>query len=263
MDREKNTYRKKSRGRFLLSVLVFLLSLWCTEILYDSVYEYSKSENVFPVSRVEIRGELKYLTRNEIADATGLLAGGRNLVTLNTEEVHNMLLRIPWVAAASVQKRYPDTLLIDIKEHFPSALWKDTGIYDASTGTVFYPDLSKFKERLIKLTAPHDNLAAELYDHASDFVVMLNNSPYKIEEVRLDASRGYRILLYGDVTLILGRDTTANLTLSRLRRFLLAFPHTGLRLSDVSYVDLRYDNGFAVGEKTLHKESAATAADQK
>ena len=35
----------------------------------------------------------------------------------------------------------------------------------------------------------------------------------------------------------------------RLKRFLLAFPQTQLKLSEISYVDLRYDNGFAVGER--------------
>ena len=35
----------------------------------------------------------------------------------------------------------------------------------------------------------------------------------------------------------------------RLKRFLLAFPQTKLKLSEISYVDLRYVNGFAVGDR--------------
>ena len=46
--------------------------------------------------------------------------------------------------------------------------------------------------------------------------------------------------------LILGRGRNASVV--RLKRFLKAFPHTGLDLDDVAYVDLRYDVGFAVGK---------------
>lgn len=223
--------------------------LFGTYKLYDLIYEFTASPHTFQVSRIVIQGKLKYLSKDEIADSVGRLAGGKNLVTLDVKYVQDHVTKIPWVANALVYKRYPDTLVVSLVEHFPSALWKTTGIYDAQTQSVFYPDVTKFNGRLVRLTASHDSLAPELYEHASDFMTILANSPYLIEEVQLDAARGYRVVIQDGVTLILGRESSPQLPLIRLRRFLLAFSQTGLTLEDISYVDLRYDNGFAVGER--------------
>lgn len=240
-----------------MSLVLFAAVLYGTYKFYDVVYEYTTSPYTFQVSRIIVKGKLTHITQGEIADAVGRLVGGQNLVTLDENLVQDHLIKMPWVANASVYKKYPDTLVVSLVEHYPSALWKTTGIYDAHTQSVFYPDLTRFSGALVRLSATHDSLAPELYDHASDFMKLLANSPYLIEEVQLDAARGYRVVIQDNVTLILGRESSPQLPLIRLKRFLLAFGQTGISLKDVSYVDLRYDNGFAVGEKTATSETGA------
>lgn len=248
--------KNRSRGAFLLSIVIFVAMLCGTYKLYAFVYEYTSSPHTFQLSRIVVQGDFKYLTKEEIADTIGRLVGEQNLVKLDANKVQEHVIKMPWVAKATVYKRYPDTLVVSLVEHFPSALWKNTGIYDAQTQSVFYPDVSKFTGTLVKLTAPHDSLAPELYEHASEFMSLLDNSPYLVEEVQLDAARGYRVVIQNGVTLILGRESSPKLPLIRLKRFLLAFSQTGLKLEDVSYVDLRYDNGFAVGEKVPLEQTA-------
>lgn len=109
--------------------------------------------------------------------------------------------------------------------------------------------MQRFNLPLVTLSAQHDTLAAGLYAHAAKFIEMTKGTQYMIREVHLDATRGYRILLEGDVWLILGRAATEDMPFIRLKRFLLAFPQTKLKLSEISYVDLRYVNGFAVGDR--------------
>lgn len=229
--------------------MLFVAVLCGTYQLYDSIYEYSTSPNTFQVSRIIVKGNLTHISQGDIADAVGRLVGEQNLVTLDERLVQDNIKQMPWVANALVYKKYPDTLVVSLVEHYPSALWKTTGIYDAHTQSVFYPDLKDFSGALVRLSAPHDSLAPELYEHASEFMTLLANSPYLIEEVQLDAARGYRVVIQEGVTLILGRESSPHLPLIRLNRFLKAFGQTGLSLKEVSYVDLRYDNGFAVGER--------------
>lgn len=255
-----NKKRKKyrTRGSFILSLLVFVGVVFGTYYLFQNIYQFLRDPSRFPVSRIIINGQLKYTTPKEIADSVGKLAGGRNIVNLDLALVHNALVQMPWIASVSVYKKMPDTLVVSLVEHYPSALWKNNGIYDAVTRSVFYPDMSKYELPLVTLSAPHDTLASDLYDHAYDFIKVVQGSPYSIKEVHQDVARGYRVKIEGDVWLILGRESSPNLPAQRLKRFVLAFGKTNLKLSDVSYVDLRYDNGFAVGER--EKEEAPSKA---
>ena len=241
--------RRRSRGSFLLSLLVFVLSLVASYELFVLARNFTQDSHTFPVARVVIEGKLKYISAEEIADTVGKLVGGKNLVTLDLARLHNALVQMPWMAQVAVTKRFPDTIEVQVVEHSPSARWRTSGVYDNTTDSVFYPDLRGIDLPLVILSAPHDSLAGDLYQHAAQFIALCARTPYFIKEVHLDAVRGYRIRLEGDVWLILGRETSANLPLIRLKRFLLAFPQTKLKLSEISYVDLRYDNGFAVGER--------------
>ena len=241
--------RRRSRGSFLLSLLLFVLTVVASYELFVLVRNFTQDSRTFPVARVVISGELKYISEEEIASTVGKLVGGKNLVTLDLSRLHNALVQMPWMAKVAVSKRFPDTIEVQVVEHSPSARWRTSGVYDSTTDSVFYPDLRGIDLPLVILSAPHDSLAGDLYQHAAQFIALCARTPYFIKEVHLDAVRGYRIRLEGDVWLILGRETSANLPLIRLKRFLLAFPQTQLKLSEISYVDLRYDNGFAVGER--------------
>ena len=241
--------RRRSRGSFLLSLLLFVLTVVSSYELFVLARNFTQDSRTFPVARVVIEGKLKYISEEEIANTVGKLVGGKNLVTLDLSRLHNALVQMPWMAKVAVVKRFPDTIAVQVVEHSPSARWRTSGVYDSTTDSVFYPDLRGIDLPLVILSAPHDSLAGDLYQHAAQFIALCARTPYFIKEVHLDAVRGYRIRLEGDVWLILGRETSANLPLIRLKRFLLAFPQTQLKLSEISYVDLRYDNGFAVGER--------------
>lgn len=241
--------RRRSRGSFLLSLLLFVVTVVASYELFVMARNFTQDSRTFPVARVVIEGKLKYISEEEIANTVGKLVGGKNLVTLDLSRLHNALVQMPWMAKVAVVKRFPDTIAVQVVEHSPSARWRTSGVYDSTTDSVFYPDLRGIDLPLVILSAPHDSLAGDLYQHAAQFIALCARTPYFIKEVHLDAVRGYRIRLEGDVWLILGRETSANLPLIRLKRFLLAFPQTQLKLSEISYVDLRYDNGFAVGER--------------
>ncbi|HIV55678.1 MAG TPA: FtsQ-type POTRA domain-containing protein [Candidatus Anaerobiospirillum stercoravium] len=246
---QSRTKRRRSRGSFLLGLLVFVLCLGLSYLGFKFAVDFTQNEATFPVARVEVKGQLKYITQEEIATTVGKLVGGKNLTSLDLARLHNALVQMPWMAQVAVSKRFPDTIVVEVVEHSAAARWRSSGLYDQETDSVFYPDVKQLDLPLVLLSAPHDSLAGDLYHHAAQFINMCQATPYQIKEVHLDAVRGYRIRLEGDVWLILGRETSPNLPLIRLKRFLLAFPQTRLTLAEISYVDLRYDNGFAVGER--------------
>lgn len=249
--------KKRSRGVYLLSMLFLAAVLGASYETYEFLKHEIVQDESFPVRAVNIDGALVHVSKKEIADLVGVMAGERNLATLDVGKIHNALLHLPWVDKVSIVKKMPDTLYVAVVEHTPAAFWNDKGLYDAKSRSVFYPNLTDFDQSLVRLVGAHDELAPEVYDYAVQFLAILRKANLQMVQVELDSIRAYRILLENGVTLVLGRDDDSHVILSRLKRFVDVQLKERFNFNDISYVDLRYDAGFAVGYKDGSQEAKA------
>jgi len=82
----------------------------------------STADAGFEIRHVEITGT-REMARLPVYDAA--LSGDSNaMITADLPAIRNRLLALPWVADASVGRRLPDTLTIQIVERRPVALWQ-------------------------------------------------------------------------------------------------------------------------------------------
>ena len=239
--------RSQSRAHFIGGVLFMLVIGLGVYAGVTRLTASLKSDAALPVKAVKIDGVFTQISKHYIAELAGKIAGGRNIASFDTAVLERRLYEEPWVASAVVERQMPDTLLISVVEHVPAAYWNERGLYDARTKTVFYPDLKNFSQSLVKLGAFRDNLAPEVYKSAVDFIKILSGSRFQMVELYMDQVRCYNLTLSNGTRLILGQDPGD--CEERLRRFLQAFPETGLKMDEVAYADLRYDVGFAVGKR--------------
>lgn len=79
----------------------------------------------FRVAQIEVTG-LKRMDRMSVY-AVALDQQSRAMPLVDLEAVRQKLLRYGWIADAHVSRRLPDTLLIDIVERTPAAVWQDGG----------------------------------------------------------------------------------------------------------------------------------------
>ena len=79
----------------------------------------------FRVEQIEVTG-LKRMDRMSVY-AVALDQQSRAMPLVDLEAVRQKLLRYGWIADAHVSRRLPDTLLIDIVERKPAAVWQDNG----------------------------------------------------------------------------------------------------------------------------------------
>lgn len=79
----------------------------------------------FRVNQIEITG-LKRMDRMSVY-AVALDQQSRAMPLVDLEAVRQKLLRYGWIADAHVSRRLPDTLLVDIVERTPAAVWQDNG----------------------------------------------------------------------------------------------------------------------------------------
>lgn len=77
----------------------------------------------FTVDRVDVKG----LNRMDSAPVYAIAAGQKSMAMplVDVHAIRERLLRYGWIKDARVSRRLPDTLVIDIVEREPAALWQD------------------------------------------------------------------------------------------------------------------------------------------
>lgn len=106
--RRNRRRRRRNRGRFgglykLLSVLLICAAIAAGCIVF------------FRVNVIVVEGNVRY-TSEEIISVTGVQQGD-NLITLNRYQLANDIYReLPYISAARVYRRLPDTLIIEVTE---------------------------------------------------------------------------------------------------------------------------------------------------
>jgi cell division protein FtsQ len=110
------------------SLLVTFVAVFCIGIAYWVAY----ATPVFAVERVVVRGAPPELSR-EIARATRDLVG-RSLVSVDAEQVEGRLRALPAVAGVSVDRAFPDTLMVKVAPERAVAVVKRGGSAWLATG---------------------------------------------------------------------------------------------------------------------------------
>ncbi|WP_322963172.1 cell division protein FtsQ/DivIB [Sphingomonas fuzhouensis] len=117
----------------------------------------------FRVQQIEVTG-LKRMDRMTVY-AVALDQQSRAMPLVNLEEVRAKLLRYGWIKDAHVSRRLPDTLLVDIEERTPAAVWQDNGqltLIDAS-GVLLEPVRPEAMPDLPLIIGPGANLQEPAY----------------------------------------------------------------------------------------------------
>lgn len=76
----------------------------------------------FQLDDVVVEGRIR--TDKEQILKTASLSRGKSLLSIDLLEIKKNLEEIPWVNAASVERRFPDTLFVRISEREPVAIWQ-------------------------------------------------------------------------------------------------------------------------------------------
>lgn len=109
--------RLKQLERVLISLVIVFVGFAC---LYG-VYQMMFLGPTFSIRKIEVAGELKNISPDELIGLSGIKEGD-NLFWVNVSGVHRQIIGNPWVKSVVVRRVLPSTLWIYVKEKEPLAL---------------------------------------------------------------------------------------------------------------------------------------------
>lgn len=203
----------------------------------------------FDLRRIEVRGELRHVSGAAIrAAVAGRLRG--NFFTMRLDEAQRVFETVPWVAAASVRRVWPDRLVVTLTEHRALGVWGDGRIL-SDRGRLFVANVAEAElyGPLPQFDGPAE-FAAEAARRFYEFSALLAPLALTIDAVRITERAAWSIdTSAGDVAgprLELGRDDPPGLLAARVAAIVAHYPVVLARLAGPpARIDARYPNGFA------------------
>ncbi|WPC74625.1 cell division protein FtsQ/DivIB [Vibrio porteresiae] len=222
-------------GCFLLVVLLLIGFL-----MYSTV-SWMWDEQRLPLSKIVLEGDLKYVTPQDVQKAFAKLDHIGTFMSQDINALQVSVESIPWVAHASIRKQWPDTIKVFLTEHHIAAFWNGNALLDTE-GNVFSGDISLVDEDYVKLYGP-DGSASEVLKVWRKYNPQFQQLGLTISSLLLNERRAWQIILDNGIRLELGKESLDE----RIERFFLLYKKLGDDAERISYIDLRYDTGAAVG----------------
>ncbi len=233
-------------GSFLLVVLLLV------GFLLYSTFSWMWDEERLPLSKIVLQGDLQYVSAFDVQRAFGQLDHIGTFMSQDINELQTSAQSIPWVSHASIRKQWPDTIKVFLTEYQVAAIWNGIALLDKK-GVVFDADIAQVNEEHVKLYGPKGS-AAEVLNIWNEYSVKFQRIGLNISSLVLNERRAWQIILDNGIRLELGKESLEE----RINRFFLLYKQLGNDAERVSYIDLRYDTGAAVGwfsEQELAQES--------
>ncbi|WMW79966.1 cell division protein FtsQ/DivIB [Undibacterium cyanobacteriorum] len=220
---------------------------------------------LFDLSAVRVEGksnrELRHVNALTIRDQAIPQVQG-NFFTTNLDQVRAAFESVPWVRKASVQRVWPNRLIVQLEEHEVLGTWGEDGRLISSQGDVFTANLAEAEDdaHLVKLSGPEgsEKEVLQQYRLFKEWFGMLKLNP---EEVQLSSRYAWSVTLDNGMRVDLGRVQEASKLKTRVDQLARVYPQLTTRLGDkILNIDMRYPNGLALKTSMPAKISNAKSA---
>lgn len=218
--------------RLWIACLLLLIALLGFRLLYF----YLNDAEQFPIRTIKIVASYQHISRSQLQQCLEPHQGS-SFFTLNARQLYHELMAHPWAEAIDIERLWPDTLKITIKEKLPIAFFNQDLI--TKKGEVF-TDLS-FSLQLPRLIGPK-RMQKQLLAQYEALNARLSQCHVSILQLKMRANQALEVKLDNGILLKLGKSDAMH----RVDRFCKAYPKLSENGVPLLYVDLRYPNGMAV-----------------
>src|SRR5882762_1590338 len=194
-----------------------------------------------PVRVISMDGSFQRVSPGQIEKAVAPFSQA-GFMSADLDGIQRAVEALPWVERARIQRHWPNGLHVTVTEQAAAARWGESGLLN-TRGELFVREATHVPAELPRLSGPEGSQFQVAQRYLSAQGRMLE-AGMRIAALRLDERGAWEMDLDSGVTVRLGRrDVDA-----RLDRFIrTASQVISHRLNDITYVDMRYSNGFAIG----------------
>ncbi len=225
-----DAFRRILLGLLVLAILtspvVFVLNGWL-------------GGHHWPMRHMKVSAPFVYVSAESVRQASApYLKKGFFAVDLNA--VRSSLHNLHWVERVEVRKKWPDTLIVELQEYRPLAIWNENHML-AEQGSVF----AMPKTRLPKLPKfqGNDLQAQDMVAFYRQAQPLFQSIGLRITELSVSERYAWRVVLSDGLVLEVGRDAEDG----RMARFVSLLPKIKRdETRRLVHADLRYTNGFAL-----------------
>src|ERR1700675_1689576 len=194
-----------------------------------------------PVQVISMDGAFQRVSPGQIEKAVAPFTHA-GFMSADLDRIQRAVEQVPWVDHARVQRRFPNSLHVTVVEETAAARWGASGLLN-TRGELFVREATHVPAELPRLSGPEGSQAqvAQCYLSAQG---RLLEAGMRIAALRLDERGAWEMDLDSGVTVRLGRREVDE----RIDRFIhTASQVISHRLNEITHIDMRYSNGFAIG----------------
>lgn len=204
----------------------------------------------FDLRHVELRAAdgqtLRHVNANTVRAATlGRLSG--SFFTLSLEEARRVFESVPWVAAVSLRRTWPDRLIVTLTEHRAIAVWDD-GRLLSDRGLLFVANVAEAEvdASLPQVDAP-PRFSAEVSRRLPQIMAQAAALGLELEAIEVSDRAGWTLRTGGGLVIDIGRDDPPGRLDERVELIVSHYPAVTAHLgAGLLRIDARYPQGFAV-----------------
>lgn len=190
---KKNKCKLNKRGKFAIYAFILLVILF----IYICI-----SSSIFELKQIDVDGNSK-ITKSDIIKI-GDIETGKNIFKYNLNDVEKKLLVNPYIKYVKVSRKFPDKLVITIKENSEYAIIKEGAsyIYIGENGLVL-SEQKDIKNKNIPLVSGIEIKNKKLNtkikinsDKSNDIILAIdtlkkNNMSRKVESIKINKNKMY------------------------------------------------------------------------
>ena len=224
----------KTRSLFKPFLLIFFI------VFFFSFIYFSFNQSI---TSINIEGDLKRVSKRGI-EIIVLELKNQGFLTADKGKYKDKLETIDWVKSATINKQWPNTINVVLVEDDVIGLWNKRLLLNSS-GELYALDQRVVPDELIQFFGPEDR-ENEVYTRYKLYNDELATRGILIEEIELDFRGSWVITVRPSIKIKLGEEATEE----RFERFLTIWDQSLLENFElISYIDLRYSEGFVIKRK--------------
>lgn len=219
---KKNKCKLNKRGKFAIYAFILLVILF----IYICI-----SSSIFELKQIDVDGNSK-ITKSDIIKI-GDIETGKNIFKYNLNDVEKKLLANPYIKYVKVSRKFPDKLVITIKENSEYAIIKEGAsyIYIGENGLVL-SEKKDIKNKNIPLVSGIEiknkklNTKIKINSEKSNDIILAidtlkkNNMSRKIESIKINKNEMY-MKTDDNTNIVLKIDEDIEYNINRLKAILV------------------------------------------